>query len=134
MKPLRVIFLISCVIFLTGAFATASDTTSCSQDSHYPLITKSELRKVAESKEAVIIDVNSKESYQNVHVPGAIHFGSHQKDFKSLLPTQKDKLVVAYCGGVMCTAWKKAAEIACNLGYTNVKHFKEGIKGWVKNN
>jgi rhodanese-related sulfurtransferase len=41
-------------------------------------------------------------------------------------------MIVAYCGGPACTAWKKAAQDACKLGYTNIKHFKEGISGWKK--
>jgi rhodanese-related sulfurtransferase len=30
----------------------------------------------------------------------------------------------------MCGACKAGAEAAAQLGYTNVKHFSAGIKGW----
>jgi rhodanese-related sulfurtransferase len=30
----------------------------------------------------------------------------------------------------MCTAWEDAAKKVKELGYTNVKHLKVGIKGW----
>lgn len=123
---------ISMHLSLVAGIAQADTKAGCSEESHYPLITKAELQELAQSKDAVIIDVNSKESYQKVHVPGAIHFGSHKKDFTSLLPAQKNAPIVAYCGGVLCTAWKKAAELACNKGYTNIRHYKEGIQGWVK--
>jgi rhodanese-related sulfurtransferase len=130
---IRMLTILACSgLLLTGALAFASETTDCSKEDHYPLITKSELKTVAENKEAVIIDVNSKDSFKKAHVPGAIHYGSHEKDLQSLLPSKKDQLVVAYCGAEKCDAWKKAAEKACKLGYTNVKHFKEGIKGWVE--
>jgi len=30
----------------------------------------------------------------------------------------------------MCGAYKAGAEAVAQLGYTNVKHFSAGIKGW----
>src|SRR3712207_3208744 len=86
------------LLSMTGSIAMANDATDCSKDSHYPLITKAELRKAVENKEALVIDVNSKESFDKVHVPGAIHFGSSEKNFASLLPAEKGKMIVAYCG------------------------------------
>ncbi len=110
----------------------ANDASDCSNEARFPVIAKAELHRVVESKEATIIDVNSRESFEKAHVPGAIHFMTQEKELTSLLPAKKDALIVAYCGGVKCTAWKKAAEVACKAGYTNIKHFKEGIKGWVQ--
>ena len=42
----------------------------------------------------------------------------------------KDALIVAYCGGPSCGAYKKAIEAATKLGYTNIKHFSKGLSGW----
>jgi len=42
----------------------------------------------------------------------------------------KSALIVAYCGSEHCGAYKKGAKAAAELGYTNVKHFAPGIKGW----
>jgi len=112
----------------------AADKAECKDEAHFPLISKKELTEVAQAKTAVIIDVNSKESFKKVHVPGAFHYETHHKDFAKMLPTEKDKLIVAYCGGTKCGAWHKAAEEACELGYTNIRHFKEGIQGWVAKN
>ena len=47
-----------------------------------------------------------------------------------MLPADKNALIVAYCGGPKCGAWKKAAKAAAALGYTNIKHFSGGISGW----
>ena len=118
-------------VVLSVSLAHAADKSDCASESHYPLVTKAELKTIAEKKSAFIVDVNSEESYQKVHVPGAIHFGSHEKDFTTLLPKDKNALIVSYCGGVTCGAWKKAAEEACKQGYTNIRHFKEGIQGWT---
>ncbi|MGZ3699948.1 MAG: rhodanese-like domain-containing protein [Bdellovibrionota bacterium] len=119
------------LVLLLGSLAHAAD---CSKEDSYPLITKTELKQVVEKKEAFIVDVNSADSFKKAHVPGAILFGDHQKDFASLLPTSKTAMIVAYCGGVKCDAWKKAAQQACEHGYTNVRHFKEGITGWTAKN
>ena len=49
-----------------------------------------------------------------------------------VLPKDKSAPIVAYCGGKMCTAWHKAAKAACEMGYTNIRHFSAGITGWNK--
>jgi rhodanese-related sulfurtransferase len=131
LKQVSVLF---SVLALTTAAAYASNAKECNEESHYPLITKAELKDVAEKKSATIFDVNSKESYDSTHVPGAIHFGSHESDFAKMLPKDKNAMIVAYCGGPACMAWKMAAKEACKLGYTNIRHFKEGIKGWNEKN
>jgi rhodanese-related sulfurtransferase len=122
---------LSFVLSLGAQHAFAADAVDCSKNSHYPVISKTELKKVADEKSATILDVNSSESFAQAHVPGAIHFAAHEKDLASVLPAQKDALIVAYCGGVRCGAWKKAAEAACKMGYTNIRHYKEGIQGWT---
>lgn len=127
------------LLFITmGCLVTANlwaaKKTDCKDESQYPTISKKELAEVADKKTAFIVDVNSDESYKKVHIPGAVHFGSNKKEFTKLLPEKKDALIVAYCGGVKCGAWKQAAEEACEQGYTNIRHFKEGISGWTAQN
>ena len=117
---------------LTSATWTHAAEDPCANEETYPLINKADLQKAAESKSAFIVDVNSDSSYKKAHVPGAIHYGSHKNDFAKLLPADKNKLIVSYCGGPQCSAWKKAAEDACKQGYKNIRHFKEGISGWTK--
>ena len=50
----------------------------------------------------------------------------------SLLPADKQTLVVAYCGGPKCKAYEKAVTAVEKLGYTQVKHLSAGISGWKK--
>jgi len=52
------------------------------------------------------------------------------KSPSSFLPTRR-ALVVAYCGGPACNAYKAGAQAAADLGYTNVKHLAAGISGWM---
>lgn len=121
------------LILSSSAFAAKSATPKCQDEANYPEISTTELKTVAEKKEATIIDVNSKESYTETHIGDAIHYGTEKKSLAKKLPADKNALIVAYCGGPACTAWKKAAVDACKMGYTNIKHYKEGITGWKKN-
>ncbi len=102
---------------------------NCSDATQYPEVSGDEMAKLAESKAAMIVDANGQKSYDEAHVPGAVHYG---KGFAAMLPEKKDTLIVAYCGGPGCGAWKKAAEEACEKGYTNIKHYKGGISEWKK--
>ena len=95
----------------------------------FPDITIQDLKPLMDAKKVVIIDVNGTESWQKGHIPGAIDFTS-TKDLASVLPKEKDTLIVAYCANPKCGAYQKAAKAAQALGYTNVKHLSAGISGW----
>ncbi|MCB9665864.1 MAG: hypothetical protein H6732_17290 [Alphaproteobacteria bacterium] len=89
-----------------------------------------ELSGLVAAKEVVLLDANGTESFAEGHIPGALDFEAVSASLQASLPEAKDTLVVAYCGGPSCGAWKKAAEAVATLGYGNVKHFKGGISGW----
>jgi len=96
----------------------------------YPDISQAELKQAIASKTVVLLDANGSDSYRSGHIPGAIDFAADQEHLASLLPADKHALVVAYCGGEKCTAYKAAAAAAVKLGYVNVRHFAPGISGW----
>ncbi len=97
----------------------------------FPDISIAELKKAIAEKKVVVVDVNGSESYKSGHIPTALNFAEVQGDLASVLPKEKDALVVAYCGGPSCNAYTRAANAATKLGYTNVKHLSAGISGWV---
>ena len=41
-------------------------------------------------------------------------------------------MIVSYCGGPGCGAYKRGADAAAKLGYKNIKHLSAGISGWKK--
>lgn len=90
----------------------------------------SEVKALSEAKSAVIIDANGTESYASGHVPGALDFDAIKDKLASTLPSDKNALIVAYCGNPKCGAYLKAAKAAQKLGYTNIKHMPAGISGW----
>jgi rhodanese-related sulfurtransferase len=124
------IFIFALVAITAPLVSLASDCTEYDKFTDTPM---SEMKSMVESKQATIIDVNSMDSYKKAHIPGAIHFASNKEKMAQLLPQDKSTLIIAYCGGKMCTAWQRAARLACEQGYTNIRHFSEGIKGWLGN-
>ncbi len=109
-----------CLFIVAGFAAWAGE---------FPDITIPELKSAIASGKVTLLDANPLDLYQSGHIPGAVHFAS-SKDLKSVLPKDKNALVVAYCGGPRCHAYESAAAAAKNLGYTNIKHLVAGISGW----
>jgi rhodanese-related sulfurtransferase len=103
---------------------------SYKQDS-FPDISLAELKQHIKNGSVVLIDVNGSSSYAKGHIPGAVNFAEMGNEgLASALPADKNALIVAYCGGPRCSAYKRAAKVAVALGYTNVQHFSGGISGW----
>jgi rhodanese-related sulfurtransferase len=96
----------------------------------FPDISLSDLKGAIAAKQVTLLDVNGPVSYANGHIPGAIDFTAHTANLTAVLPSDKNALIVAYCGNEHCGAYARAAEAARKLGYTNVQHFKPGIAGW----
>ena len=110
---------------LASAFVAVS-----AQAGEFPDISIDELKSAIEAKKVTVLDVNGSASYKAGHIPGAIDFRAQKAEIAKLLPADKSALVVAYCGGPTCGAYKAAAKAAEELGYKNVKHLSAGISGW----
>ena len=97
----------------------------------FPDISVNDLEKAIKDGKVTVLDVNRDKTYAKGHIPGAVHFPTVD-DLSKILPEDKEALVVAYCGGPKCKAYKKGASAAAKLGYKNVKHLSAGISGWKK--
>jgi rhodanese-related sulfurtransferase len=102
------------------------------QAGEYPDITIGDLEKAIKAGKVTLIDVNGKNSYKKGHIPGAVLFSNKDSLAKQLSKVKKNTLVVAYCGNPRCSAYKRGATAAAELGFKNVKHLSAGIQGWVK--
>lgn len=98
----------------------------------YADVSLADLKKAIDDKKITLLDNNGTESFTKGHLPGAIDYAASKDALAKALPSDKAALIVAYCGGPKCGAWKKAAEAATALGYTNVKHFAGGLSGWTE--
>ncbi len=95
-----------------------------------PDVTVADLKKAIADKAVVLIDCNGSESFAKGRLPGAIDFEAAKADLAKVLPADKAALIVAYCGGPKCLAYKAGVKALEKLGYTNVKHFSGGLAGW----
>ena len=100
------------------------------QAGEFPDISVAELQKAIAEKKVTVLDVNGSDTYAKGHIPGSIDFRAEKSTIASKLPSDKNALVVAYCGGPTCGAYAAAAKKAKELGYTNVKHLSAGLSGW----
>jgi rhodanese-related sulfurtransferase len=83
-------------------------------------------------KQAVhIYDANSKERYDQGHVPTA-RWVPFNGVAVSHLPKDKSATLIFYCYNEMCSASTTAAKRALELGFTNVYVMPEGIEGWIE--
>ena len=117
---MKKLWVVIAAALLTGAAVAAE----------YADISIADLKAVIANKSVTLLDANGTDSWQAGHVPGAIDFAANKGKLADLLPQDKGALIVAYCGGPQCHAYKAAAEAAAKLGYTNIKHLSAGIHGW----
>ncbi len=93
-------------------------------------ISPADLDKQVRAGQVSVYDVNSAQSWQKAHVPGAKHLdpGAFTADD---LPQDKNASLVFYCGNPMCRKAPTAAKRARQMGYENVKVMSAGISGWI---
>ena len=99
MKKIFSILVLS--LFASGLFA-----------GEFPDISIKELQKAIKDGKVAVIDVNGAGSYKKGHIPTAISFAANGKELAKHLPKDKSTLVVAYCGGPGCSAYKRGASAA----------------------
>ena len=117
----KIIIYITALLFTSALFA-----------GKYPDISINELQKAIADGQVAVIDVNGAKSFKKGHIPTAIDFSSSSKELSKVLPEDKSTLIVSYCGGPGCGAYKRGADAASKLGYKNIKHLSAGISGWKR--
>jgi len=120
------------LLALFAALLASSTLALAEPGAEFEDISIEELSKAIADGKVTVIDVNGSTSYTNGHIPGAVDFRAESGDIAKVLPADKGQLVVAYCGGPSCNAYKAGAKAAKELGYTNVKHLSAGISGWLQ--
>lgn len=129
---------VSLATFLSTSCSYSKDKEESKSESvedaikKFPEISHEDLEKAIGAMGVFIIDANSVETFEKGHIPSASSFAKEGKEIFEYLPEDKSHLIVSYCGSPECTAWLNPAQLVKALGYTNVKHYKGGIKGWKK--
>ncbi len=102
------------------------------------LITLDELKKLVERGPEkggfVLVDSRPAPRYKEGHLPYAVNLPLDKFDSlkDKVLPKDKNKLVIFYCGGLTCQLSPESARRAKELGYTKVKVFHAGMPAWQK--
>lgn len=78
-----------------------------------------------------LVDVRSQESWDQGHVPGAVHLPGGKVRLRAEQTIDRDRPVVTYCWGPGCNAATKAALEFAKLGY-DVKEMIGGFEYWVR--
>ena len=111
---------------LSGIAATAAAETSRSAD-----ISLSDLKKALAEGKLTLLDCNGDVSFARGHISGAIDFYANSRSLAELLPADKNALIVCYCSNPKCNHYMDGVAAAQHLGYTRVKHFSAGLRGWT---
>ena len=117
------------ILGLLLLLTACSSPTKNNQEMVFLNITAEEARKLMDSeKDRIILDVRSREEYDQGHIPGAILIPDTEIEVKAadLLP-DKDQLILVYCRSGRRS--KLAAQSLADLGYTNIREFG-GILDW----
>lgn len=96
---------------------------------NYQQVTAAEAVSLMDTEEEyIILDVRTREEYENEHIPGAICIPNETIGAKEIpeLP-DKNQLILVYCRSGNRS--KQAAEKLAALGYTNIVEFG-GIIDW----
>ena len=117
------------ILGLLLLLTACSSPTKNNQEMVFLNITAEEARKLRDSEEGcIILDVRTREEYDQGHIPGAILIPDTEIEAKAadLLP-DKDQLILVYCRSGRRS--KLAAQSLADLGYTNIREFG-GILDW----
>jgi predicted sulfurtransferase len=87
---------LSCVALLLAAAPIGAQEAIPANADQAPRIEGSEVKKLVDKGEAVVVDVRDKEAWDMRHVEGALHIPLDQLA-QRLKELPKDKLIAAYC-------------------------------------
>jgi rhodanese-related sulfurtransferase len=93
-------------------------------------ISPTDLQAMLLNQKVTVLDVNSRQSWMQAHVPSAVHLDPVNY-LDSDLPADKSANLVFYCSNPFCRKAPNAARRAKELGYSNVKVMSAGISGWL---
>lgn len=101
------------------------------------LISTPEMEKlVAKGKGYYLFDSRPAIRFQEGAIPTAVNlpYPAFDKLAPTMLPADKNALIIFYCAGVTCNMSPASGEKAKKLGYTNIKVYKEGMPAWSEKN
>jgi rhodanese-related sulfurtransferase len=95
------------------------------------LITRDELHEAIDAGTVTVVDALGDGYYAQQHLPGALNLVEDDVAARAsaLLP-DRDAAIVTYCSNAACGNSQAVAHRLEQLGYTNVRKYREGIQDW----
>jgi rhodanese-related sulfurtransferase len=96
-------------------------------------VTKDEVRLLIRARTHLkVVDVLSREHYQQGHLPGALSLPLNEIDENAKDMLDHNDLIIVYCANYECTASTRAAEKLLRLGYKHVLDYKGGFADYTE--
>ncbi|HEY6422698.1 MAG TPA: rhodanese-like domain-containing protein [Pseudonocardiaceae bacterium] len=97
------------------------------------LITRQELQEAIDAGRVTVLDALPASSYATQHLPGALNLVEQDvAEWAGELLPDTDAAIVTYCSNVSCGNSQTVASRLEQLGYRNVRKYREGIQDWVE--
>jgi rhodanese-related sulfurtransferase len=99
-----------------------------------PLISRDELReKIERGEPFALVDALAPMAYAHSHLPGAVNLPPEWVDERAprQIPDRGSEVVV-YCSSATCESSVEVGERLLELGYRNVRHYREGKRDWIE--
>lgn len=97
--------------------------------------TKEVKQKLDAQEDFHLIDTLATNSFEGRHIPGALsvpYSSDFVKHLEEKVGTAKDAEIITYCASNGCQLSALAAQALEGAGYTNVKHYVDGLAGWMQ--
>lgn len=97
------------------------------------LITRAVLQELVSGGGVTLVDALPPSYYDQQHLPGAVNLIAADVAVRAadLLP-DRHAAIVTYCSNSGCGNSEAVAVALINLGYTDVRKYREGIQDWVE--
>jgi rhodanese-related sulfurtransferase len=92
-------------------------------------VSKDELKQKIAEGSVVVVNVLSKDSYDQEHIKGSISIPIEELEKDGWKKLDKNKQIVTYCASYTCPASKRGAEFLKGKSF-NVSAYEGGIKEW----
>ena len=97
------------------------------------LISRTDLKKKIDARQVTVVEALPPKYFNDKHLPGALNLPHDQVAALAprLLPNKAAEIVV-YCANAACQNSAMAGQALRDLGYSNVREYKEGKQDWVE--
>ncbi|BCX03976.1 MAG: sulfurtransferase [Candidatus Roseilinea sp.] len=97
------------------------------------VITLDELKRQLDAGAPLtLVEVLAPHAYRKAHLPGAINLPIlGLRRMAEAMLADKQAVIVVYCQNARCGSSAKAVRVLTELGYANVREFRDGKEAWI---